>query len=255
MKKLASILYPVVFLFSFSLISMMSVDLPIENEKENLSEFGAHKNEMKTMEFYPTLSKYISTLESEFQMIPEDRKNQLREVGEYFSQKIKAKENINVTVICTHNSRRSHMGQLWLWAAANHYGVENFQSFSGGTEATAFYPSAVAAMKKAGFGIKKLDSEKNPKYAATLNGEGEHIKLFSKKYSHEFNPSSNFAAIMVCTSADKACPIVSGAEARFAVPYKDPKAFDGTDEEEFAYEERCRQIAREMFYAMSVVNK
>jgi hypothetical protein len=41
---------------------------------------------------------------------------------------------------------------------------------------------------------------------------------------------------------------VFGAEARIAIPYDDPKAADGTEGEARAYDERCRQIAREMLW-------
>jgi len=36
--------------------------------------------------------------------------------------------------------------------------------------------------------------------------------------------------------------------ARFALPYDDPKQSDGTPTEVKTYDERCRQIAREMLY-------
>ena len=54
---------------------------------------------------------------------------------------------------------------------------------------------------------------------------------------------------MVCSDADEACPFVPGAELRLSMPYDDPKAFDGTPMEEAKYDERSRQIAREMFFA------
>jgi hypothetical protein len=59
---------------------------------------------------------------------------------------------------------------------------------------------------------------------------------------------------MTCSAADKACPIVFGADARIAIPFDDPKAFDGTDQEAAKYDERCRQIAREMLYVFSRVD-
>ncbi len=58
---------------------------------------------------------------------------------------------------------------------------------------------------------------------------------------------------MVCSDAHETCPVVRGAAARFAIPYEDPKAFDGTKRESRAYDERCRQIAREMLYVFSRV--
>ena len=205
---------------------------------------------MQTNIFYPKLNEYISTLESEFPQIPNIRKKELSELSAYISQKKQNKKDINITVICTHNSRRSHMGQLWLWAAAIYYGVENMHIYSGGTEATAFYPTAVEAMRSAGFIIEKKEGLINPTYVAKIGEGSGRLKLFSKKYDDKVNPQENFAALMVCTNADEACPIVPGADGRFAIPYIDPKEFDGTEKEKPAYMERCRQMAREMFYVV-----
>jgi len=76
---------------------------------------------------------------------------------------------------------------------------------------------------------------------------------FSKVYDEAPNPASEFVAVMVCTEADGACPDVAGATGRFALPYVDPKASDGTGLESATYDDRCAQIAREMLYMMSRV--
>ncbi|MCB0522590.1 MAG: protein-tyrosine-phosphatase [Lewinellaceae bacterium] len=200
--------------------------------------------------FYEKLMAYCSTLEGEVDQIPEARKEQLDELGDFIYEKKKAGGKPSITVICTHNSRRSHMGQLWLEAAAGYYGIDDLLTASGGTEATAFNPRAVTALKKAGFKFDKNGSSDNPVYEASLGADYPHILMFSKKYDHRNNPTSGFAAVMVCSEADASCPFVPGADARFSIPYEDPKNFDGTPSEEIAYDERCRQIAREMFYAV-----
>jgi arsenate reductase (thioredoxin) len=71
------------------------------------------------------------------------------------------------------------------------------------------------------------------------------------RYDADGNPTENFAAIMTCSQADKNCPFIPGASLRIAIPYDDPKDFDGTPQEEAKYDERTRQIAREIFYAFS----
>lgn len=77
---------------------------------------------------------------------------------------------------------------------------------------------------------------------------------FSKKFEDDFNPDKNFAAIMTCSDADENCPFVSGAEFRKPITYVDPKESDGTDREAAVYDERCRQIATEMFYMMKLAS-
>ncbi len=189
-------------------------------------------------------------MQGEFGLIPEVRQQELAELGAYIAQKIQSGQAAQLTVICTHNSRRSHIGQLWLAAAATYYGIEGLAAFSGGTEATAFNPRAVAAMRRAGFDISGPEAETNPRYTALMGARLPELVLFSKRYDGPENPQQSFAAIMVCSDADEACPFIPGAEKRFAIRYDDPKASDGTPQEAAAYDERCRQIGREMLFAM-----
>ena len=156
-----------------------------------------------------------------------------------------------LTFICTHNSRRSHMGQIWAQAAAWHYGLNDVRTFSGGTEATAFNPRAVRALKELGVAIEVAEDGENPLYSIQLQDERAPFEAFSKKYTDEANPQKDFAAVMVCSSADQGCPIVYGSDARFSIPYIDPKVSDGTDAEAATYRARAMQIGAEMFYVMA----
>ncbi|WP_020539073.1 hypothetical protein [Lewinella cohaerens] len=200
------------------------------------------------------LTNYCTTLADEFPQIPEARQADLRALGQYLFEKVKAEEEIKLTVICTHNSRRSHIGQLWLLVAADWYGIDNLHAFSGGTEATAFNVRAVDALNRAGFKIGGTNSIDNATYGASWHrGSRPNAKtlMFSKKYDHSINPKENFAAIMVCSEADESCPIVPGAEARFSLPFDDPRYFDGTASEALEYDKTCRLIARDIFYAVN----
>lgn len=185
--------------------------------------------------------------------ISPDRKEKLNTIAEYISKKIDKNEEVNLIFICTHNSRRSQMAQLWAETAAYYYGMDNVKSYSGGVEATEFNPKAVNALRQAGFKIDKIDDGENPRYSVKFSGAGANITAFSKKYDHEYNPHGNFAALMVCDEADEACPYVFGAEKRFSIPYEDPKNYDGTNIVEEKYYERCEEIAREIFYVFEQV--
>jgi len=213
-------------------------------------------NTMNNSGLNKKLQKYCNGLGAEFDEIAAKRRDTLNAIGRYIVDRKKAGKEAQITVICTHNSRRSHMGQIWLQTAAEFYGISGIKTYSGGTEASTFNPRAVAALERAGFVINKEDSdEKNPVYTIQL-GEGiEGVQAFSKKYTDTTNPQTEFAAILVCTQADEACPIVRGADGRFSLPYQDPKLFDGTGIESDKYDERCRQIAREMFYIMDFVSQ
>lgn len=194
-------------------------------------------------------------LEKEFSLIPSARKSMLNQLSEYVTHKFQHQETPQLIIICTHNSRRSHLGQIWLAVGADYYHLPPIATFSGGTEATAFNIRAVYAMKKLGFDIntKTQKTPTNPIYEVNWLNEEIPYSAFSKKYDQSPNPSDNFGAIMVCTSADNGCPIVAGADFRLALPFEDPKAFDETPLEGAKYLERSRQIGREMLYVLSQV--
>lgn len=203
---------------------------------------------------YPKLKTYISKLESDFDSIPSVRKKELGNVADYIQSKLNDSGIAKLNFICTHNSRRSHLAQIWTAVAASHYGVENIETYSGGTEATALNPRAVAALERAGFEIENPGGE-NPKYQVQFDDDIESMTCFSKTFDHPANPDSEFAAIMTCSDADENCPFVPGAEFRKPITYRDPKESDGTDQESKIYDERCKQIGSEMFYMMSLVKE
>lgn len=202
---------------------------------------------------YPELQAYVATVLAEFDQIPADRKANLEILAEYARTRRAAGEPVLMTFICTHNSRRSHMGQLWAAVAAAHYGIDGVQTYSGGTEATAFNPRAVAALERAGFRIAPTTEPPNPRYQVRFSDAASPQECFSKKYDDPSNPQANFAAVMTCSEADEACPMVAGAALRVSLPYVDPKGSDGTPGETAAYDERAKQIATEMFYLFSKV--
>ena len=76
---------------------------------------------------------------------------------------------------------------------------------------------------------------------------------FSKKFDSNFNPNSDFAAILTCSSADKECPYIANAKARIPVTYDDPKAFDGTPQQVEKYMERSLHIATELKFVFSTI--
>ncbi len=201
------------------------------------------------------LQSYVDTLITEFDQIAPERKELLAKLTQYIQQQRKGITPIELTFICTHNSRRSHLSQLWAQTAAFYYQVPNVKTYSGGTEATAFNPRAVKAVEKAGFTITvQSDPSRadNPVYQVLYSPEQAVVNAFSKIYDQDGNPTTGFGAVMTCTHADENCPFIPGAT-RISLPFDDPKAFDGTAQEEEKYDERTRQIGREIFYAFSKV--
>jgi arsenate reductase len=219
-----------------------------------IMDHGQSVTQAQTAHLPKTLASTVETAMSGFDGIPDDRKGRLAEIAAFVESRRAAGETASLTFICTHNSRRSHLSQIWAQTAASVYGVDGVTTFSGGTEATAFNPRAVAAVRRAGFMVEVPEgSGDNPLYRVRFNGDGEPMECFSKIFDAAPNPTEDFAAIMTCSDADNACPLVPGAATRIAIPYVDPKASDGTDAEAATYDERSLQIATEMLYAFSLV--
>lgn len=210
---------------------------------------------MSSTPLFPTLTTYITACLADFSHIPDERKAILAQIAAFVQTRVQANLPISLIYICTHNSRRSHYGQIWGATAAAYYGIPNVQTYSGGTEATAFNERAVAACQRAGFVITNTTPDaENPIYAVQFAENIPPITAFSKKYDDAANPQADFCAIMTCNSADAACPTVFGATARVSTTYEDPKAFDGQPEETHMYDARCRQIATENLYIFSLIN-
>lgn len=197
---------------------------------------------------YSSVKDYCNKLTSSFGEISSERKLLLNKIAHYILEKKKCNKPVNLVYVCTHNSRRSHFGQVWAQVAADYFQINNVNTFSGGTEATAFHPNAIQALKRIGFKVESENSTANPVYTIYYDENSKPCSCFSKVYNHPANPQTNFATIMTCSDAEKNCPFIPGVELRIGTTYDDPKAFDNTPLQDAKYDERCRQIALETFY-------
>lgn len=202
---------------------------------------------------HTSIKTYCQELEKSFNEISDDRKLLLQKLADYIKSKKSADKPIQLVYICTHNSRRSHFGQVWSAVAACYYNIDKVSTFSGGTEATAFNINAINALKRIGFIITDDGILPNPKYTVEF-GNNETTTCFSKVYDHPANPQKEFAAIMTCSDAEENCPFIPGVDLRIGTTYNDPKEFDNTPLQDEKYNERCRQIAMECMYVFSLVN-
>lgn len=186
--------------------------------------------------------------------ISADRKNLLSKIAEQIAKEYTVNELVHLNFICTHNSRRSQLGQVWSFFAAHYFDL-NIKSFSGGTEVTAFFRNTVKTLQKAGFTFQLEDfSHQNPKYIISFSGTNDAILGFSKLYNDKVNKEP-YMVITTCDSADQNCPFIPTATYRFHLPFVDPKHSDGTPNQEDIYLQTNRQIAAEMYYIFSDVKK
>jgi arsenate reductase (thioredoxin) len=202
---------------------------------------------------FPEIEKVIRSFNLE--NISHERKLILQTLIDFIQTKVNNKQEIRLNLICTHNSRRSHLSQVWAQTAAAFYDIKNVFCYSGGTEATALFPMAAQTLAQQGFQIKTIAEGNNPIYSIKYNKNAHPIIGFSKTFDSDFNPQSEFAAIMTCSSADQGCPFIAGAEKRIPITFEDPKAFDNTPQQAEKYEERSIQIGTELFYVFSQIKK
>lgn len=200
-----------------------------------------------------SIQSYCDALTSEFETISADRRLVLEKLSQYIRSKQQAHQPIHLVYICTHNSRRSHFGQIWAQVAASYYGIKHVLAYSGGTEATAFNQNAINAVMRVGFDVIQKTETHNPVYQLLYSTDETAIECFSKTYDDDRNPKSGFAAIMTCSDAEENCPFIPGVDVRIGTTYDDPKAFDNTPLQDAKYDERCRQIALETLYVFSKV--
>jgi len=182
-----------------------------------------------------------------------ERQNIAQPLVDYIQFKVDSKQEIRLNFICTHNSRRSHLSQVWAQTLAHYFGIKNVFCYSGGTETTALFPVAAKTLENSGFEIEVIADGSNPIYAIKYAADAHPILGFSKKFDSNFNPNSNFAAVLTCSSADKECPYIPNAEVRIPMTFEDPKAFDNTPQQAEKYNERSLQIATELKYVFSKI--
>jgi len=205
---------------------------------------------VKTKIFDP-IAQLIHKLDMD--TISKERREILQPLAQYIQSKTDTQEPIRINFICTHNSRRSHLSQVWAQTMAHYFNVRNVQCYSGGTESTALFPMIAETLKNTGFQIETISEGKNPIYSIKYAENELPIIGFSKKLDDNFNPKSEFAAVMTCSQADGGCPFIAGAEKRIPITFEDPKAFDNTPLQAEKYRERSLQIATELFYVFSQI--
>ena len=201
----------------------------------------------------PPIEDLCNELIKEFDSISLERKELLAQMASFINIEITSGRPIQLLYVCTHNSRRSHFGQIWSQVAATYFGIP-VKTFSAGSEVTAFNPNAIQALKTQGFNVESESKEDNPLHLVYFTTE-DAIRCFSKCIDDKENPESDFIAVMTCSDADENCPFVPGAIKRFSTTYDDPKLFDGTPLQAEKYIERSRQIGRESLYLYALLKQ
>ncbi|MFD2552512.1 protein-tyrosine-phosphatase [Bizionia sediminis] len=206
----------------------------------------------KKTPLFPEIKAFIDALNPN--TISNKRKTALQPLINFIQTKASENETIRLNFICTHNSRRSHLAQIWAQTIGTYFHIENLFCYSAGTETTALYPTVAKTLQNSGFLIHKISETENPIYSIKFGSNSHPIIGFSKALNSHFNPVSGFAAVVTCAQADAGCPFIAGAEKRIIITFEDPKIYDTTAQQEEKYHERSLQIATGMFYVFSQIN-
>ncbi len=199
----------------------------------------------------PELAAFLKTAEEEALLIPQERQEELRNVASWIAGRLAAGQPAELVFICTHNSRRSHFSQIWAAIAAVRHGLDGVRTFSGGTEVTAMNERVANSLRRSGLAVNTENpADPNPRFHIHFAAGQPPLVCLSKIYHQAPNPERDYCAVMTCGHADEACPVVAGCSLRAPVRYTDPKVADGTADEARVYDERSRQICREMLYLM-----
>lgn len=187
--------------------------------------------------------------------LDENRKSLLLRIADQIAETYRDNNgHASLSFICTHNSRRSQLGQVWSFFAAHYFDL-NITAFSGGTEVTAFHRNTVQTLKSVGFSFNVEEfSHQNPVYQVSFEGTDDFILGFSKTFDHSINQSP-YIAITTCNSADQNCPYIAEATHRFHLPYIDPKASDNTPEQEASYLKTNGMVASEIYFIFMKVKE
>jgi hypothetical protein len=212
----------------------------------------------------PQIVSHVELLTTSFDMIDEPHRAAGEKLVDWIVANYKPGQPLPVVIVCTGNSRRSILGATMGNIAAAYYGMPEIRFHSGGTAPTAFNGRTVNALKEIGVQVEATGREAARGEPATANpvyrvrwgqpgGSGEpalETIEFSKRYADLSNPQEGFAALMVCSEADAACPFVKGASLRVSMPYLDPKIYDGSAFEAVKYAERRDDIGRLLLCVM-----
>lgn len=182
-----------------------------------------------------------------------NRENLLEKIANKIAKVIKENGTVNLNFICTYNSRRSQLSQVWAYYAMEHYGIYQGNSFSSGVTVSSFHGSTIKALEACGFrfSLEKF-SHQNPKYIINFSGAQKEVLGFSKLIENDINETP-FIAITTCDEAERKCSANLDGLEHFHLPYIDPKTSDGQPNEKETYLQTSLLIAGEMGYLFAKV--
>ncbi len=203
---------------------------------------------------YPEIQNLIRDIEKKFDSIDHNRKLKLKEFAKNIHAALSDGQHVHLLYVCTHNSRRSHFGQIAAALAIIYYRLKNIDSYSAGTEVTAFHKNGINALLSLGFKTETAqETDMDNPVIEVKYGNSPKIICFSKNIQHHDIPRKNLFVIYTCSEAELNCPVIIGASHSISLPHPDPKSSDSDENQKEVYINTFKAICREVFFMMSLV--
>jgi len=195
------------------------------------------------------IKPFLSRLEEQSKDISSARREDLDKLAAIITEDLVKGDSV-VKFICTHNSRRSQVAEFMLDVLSREYGLK-ITALSAGTEATAFEPRMVNAIKNQGFPLIEYGNKPNPLYIYRI--KNDDLYYFSKRYDEQLIDYGESIIVTVCGDANENCPVIPGTLKRFHLGYEDPKKSDGSDHESETYKKKVLEIGSEILYLVKAI--
>lgn len=183
------------------------------------------------------------------------RKALLDAIAVTLAADLKRGEAVDLLFVCTHNSRRSQLAQVWVQTWAAHYDLNGLACYSGGTEVTRVHPAVLQSLATQGFVTTQHGNGDQPTWQIARTDAALNCTLFSKRYDDASIPRTGLTVVTTCSDADRTCPYVPGSKERYGLTYEDPKHADGTPQEAATYAAKSLEIASEWHYIITQIAK
>ena len=189
---------------------------------------------------HSALAQYIEARTTEFGLVETDRRLRLDAIASYVRSKVRQQRAASLLFLGRHNSRRSHLAQVWAQTVAAWCEVGVVISYSAGVQPTRLAPAAVDALRRAGFVV---DLGQDPSTAkVSFRADAPPMICYAKDYEALQVPQRNWCAVSVDAGVAAGFPALDEAEERVVLPLEDP------DDDAL-----CARVARDLLYAFTQV--
>tara|TARA_Y100001949_G_C15986510_1_gene330879 strand:+ start:2001 stop:2567 length:567 start_codon:yes stop_codon:yes gene_type:complete len=186
----------------------------------------------------PVFNKFFSRIDS---FNPnQKRKKRLDNIASVINENLNKTRSI--VFLCTHNSRRSQICEVWGKVFAEIY-RKKININSAGAFKTVVHSQVYESIVKCGLVV---DNKKE------IFFDKKKFKLNSKTI--DSLTMKNFIAVMTCSNAEKSCPNDPRSIRNIKMFFNDPRIYDETDKMSREYLNTTIYIAEELNYIFKNIN-